>query len=243
MITIKDILIDDEIQKYNKEWKDFKDKYKHNTSYNVHSGNPVISRIYKFEDKPLFRAHVFCRRLRKEDPYNMAKKCLQPFWHAKHYLTVAEQMYTASTRLIIGDNYNQLMAKEVPGQFRWKNPIFWRDNISIELIRVELGKRGKYDVQQGYFTFYSEKADKVLSRMSAASYWQKRAYVKDIQDIKQYNGKGIESLIRKIKWQDINHKRILKPRNNLLTTKDDLIKELRKGNIPEKELDDFFSFW
>jgi hypothetical protein len=243
MKTLKDILTEEKIKKYQEEWDSFKDKYKVNTSYNVNSGNPVISIVYRFEDKQLFRAHIFGNRLKKHDPYFIAKKYLHPFWHAQHILIVCEQLYTASTKLLIGDDYHKKMAKDVPLEFRWKKELFLLDNISIELIKENKGKRGEYEIEAGYFTFYSDKTKQILSKMSAISFWKPRAYILDIEKIRKGNKQATEDLIRKIKAQDINLKRMTKPRKKLLTTVENLEEQLRNGEMPEEELHDFFSYW
>lgn len=233
----------DEQRQYADEWQDFKDKYKVNSTYNTHSGVPVISRVYRFANKPLFRAHVFNRRLRTYDPYSIASKCLQPFWHAQHYFIVGEQIYTASSKLAKGDVYNQMIAREVPIQFKWSKSIFWNNNISIELIMEEMGKIRNFDVQRGYFTFYSNTTGEILSRHIADSFWDHRSYVKDIISLKSGDESTVQHLIRKIEHQAIVHSSLIKPRRTLQATPEYLIDELNNGRIPEKELHDFFNLW
>ncbi|MCX6262230.1 MAG: hypothetical protein NTY95_15610 [Bacteroidia bacterium] len=62
-MKLQDILSPEEIARYNEGWESFKGRYKLNSPYNTHSGMPVISEVYQFPGKPLFRAHVFGRRL------------------------------------------------------------------------------------------------------------------------------------------------------------------------------------
>ncbi|MDP3027579.1 MAG: hypothetical protein Q8N63_07785 [Nanoarchaeota archaeon] len=62
-MKIEDILSKEEIEQYNQEWKNFKGKYVPETSYNVHSGMPVLGKPFQFKDKPLFRAHVSQKQL------------------------------------------------------------------------------------------------------------------------------------------------------------------------------------
>ncbi len=243
MKTLKDVLTDEEIKQYEEGWANFKSKYRVNSPRNVHSGMPIIGEVYHFEGSPVFRAHVFGRKLRTFDPYHQADKCIQPFWHAQHYIMVAEQMYTASSRLIIGDRYDKQVAKDVPVEFNWKKPVFYEHNISVELIREELGTIGAYEKQAGYFTFYSEKSGRALSRMSAFSFWQPRSYLQDIEKIKQGDNSAIDDLIRKIEAQANNHRRLRKPRTTLKSSQNDLVEAVRKGYVPEEELHDFFSLW
>jgi len=241
-MQLKDILSPEETARYQEEWKDFRGRYKLNSARNVHSGMPVISEVYQFPGKQLFRAHVFGRRLRKFDPYFMASKHPMPFWNAQHYFMVGEQMYSASLHLAIGEAYNRRVAKEVPIEFNWKKPIFFNDNISVELIRIEEEKVHGSDKETGYLTFYSDKSSRPLSRMSASSYWQDRTYFQLMNKLKNGDNSVLERLIRVIEAQDINQKRRIPIRQNL-PDKNSLIAQLKQGIIPEAQLHDFFSFW
>ncbi|MFH1915658.1 MAG: hypothetical protein ABIJ21_00185 [Nanoarchaeota archaeon] len=243
MKTINDYLSHEGILKYQEEWESFKEKYVLNTSKNTHSGLPVISRVYRFDTSQIFRAHVFNKRLRSFDPYHQADKCIQPFYHAQHYIMVGEQMYSACSRMIIGDEYDKKIAKDVPIEFRWKKPLFWSDNISIELIREECGTVSEYEKEMGYFTLYSDKTGKVLSRMSATSFWQSRSFIESIRQIQEGNLDAIDALVRKIEMQAINHTRLKRPRTTLRSTKEELIYSLRQGYIPELDVLDYFSLW
>lgn len=241
--TIDDILTPEEMARYREGWNNFKDKYELNNSYNVHSGIPVISQVFQFENMPIFRAHVFSKRLRRHDPYFIADKCIQPFWHAQHYLIVGEQMYSSCSKILIGSDYNQKVAKDVPIEFRWKKPLFWNENISVELIISLLGQVGSYEKQIGHFTFYSDKTGRILSSMSAESYWQQRAYVQDINRINAGDLSVIDALMRKIERYDINHRRLRNPRRDIKSNKEILIASLKRGVLLEQELHDFFSLW
>ncbi len=243
MKTIENILTPEEIVRYQEGWRNFRDKYKLNSNRHTHSGKPVISRTYRFEDKHIFRAHVFGKRLKKFDPYFVASEHPSPFWHAQHYFMVEEQMYSAVLHLSIGDEYNKRIAKDVPLEFNWRKPVFFDDNISVELIRIEEGKLRSYDKETGYFTFYSDKTGRVLSRMSASSYWQDRTYVQLLRRLKQEELSVLDKLIRVIEMQDINQKKRTPPRKKLQVTKEGLIALLKSGKIPEQEMDDFFSYW
>ena len=243
MKSVSDILSEEQIKRYRKDWREFKGKYILNSSKNVHSGMPVISEVYQFENYPVFRAHVFGRRMRKFDPYFIASQHPMPFWNAQHYLMVGEQMYSAVSHLVIGPEYNKRVAKEVPIEFNWKKPVFFIDNISVELIRFEEGKSRKYNKETGYFTIYSDKNGRLLSKMSALSFWQPRAYLQDIEKIMQGDNSAIDDLIRKIEAQANNHRRMRKPRITLKSSQSDLVEALKEGHVPEEELHDFFSFW
>jgi hypothetical protein len=244
MKTIKDILIPEEISKYDEEWKNFNDKYHLNTPYNTHSGKPVISEVYHFGDKPLFRAHVMRddvkKKLRSIDPYFISRYHLNPFWHISHYLTVLEQMYHASMHLV-RDNY-KYHVKDIPQEFKLHEPIYWHSNISLELITQSIRESKNYKIEDCLFTLYDDNENKIKARLSARTFVQLREYAKFIEEIKEGKTEALEGLIKKIESQDKNHKRLIKPRTNL-PTKEYLISELKSGRIPETELHNFFSFW
>ena len=77
--------------------------------------------------------------------------------------------------------------------------------------------------------------------MSALLFWKNRAYLDALEDYKA--GKSPEGLIGKVERQAQNLKRLLVPREKLLTSKEELIAALLQGEIPEKEIHDFFSLW
>jgi hypothetical protein len=248
MKTINDILSEREIEKYEEGWRNFEGKYRVNSPRNVHSGMPVISEVYSFENYPIFRAHIFNRRLRKFDPYFITTKesrgYIHPFWHAQHYFMVMEQMYHASRRRLKGNSeHDKEIAKDIPQEFKWRKPIFWGDNISIELIIERKGQIRSYDREIGHFTIYSDKTNERLSYMSVLTFWQPRSYIRDIERIRQGDSSAVDDLIRKIEAQAINHRRLGTPRTTLKVTGNDLVEALRKGYVPEEELNDFFSFW
>ena len=118
--TIRDVLTNEEIKKYEENWKNFKGKYKLNSARNVYSGMPVISEVYQFENYPIFRVHVFSKRLRKFDPYfqtaEKSRGYIIPFWHVQHYFMVLEQLYHASKRLILGDEHDKVITKDIPNK-------------------------------------------------------------------------------------------------------------------------------
>ena len=241
MKTIDDILSSEEKEVYTQGWKSMTGKYSKLPPCDVHSGFPVLGRVYRYPGTKIFRSHVFSRRMRRVDPYHLASECLQPFWHAQHYLLVAEQMYMACAQLLLGEECNHLMAKDVPVEFSWKKSILWNDTISVELIREDLGTVGRYQREIGYFTFYSDRSGIVLSRMSAESYWTPRAYVKDMTLIRSGDAKAVDDLERKIRARETALKRLNPPRKQVLSSSAELIDCLRKGILLEKEIHDYFS--
>jgi len=245
-MKLKDILSKQEIENYHQQWDLFKQKYTSpgkyttiETGYYTHSGMPVISKVFQYKKEPIFRTHIFQKRLRKFDPYFISKTYIHQIWHASHYFVVMEQIYHASANLI-RDN-SKLVAKDIPENFEWRRPIFWDDKmISVGLILENLGEQGKYLKERGNFIFY--KKNRAISRLSVLTYWLPRSYIESMKKVKQGDEEALEKLIRQIEHQDINQKRLIKPRTNL-PSKDYLISELKAGRIPEEELHNFFSFW
>ncbi len=242
-MKIEDILSKEEIKEYHQEWKDFKGKYVPETSYNVHSGMPVLGKPFQFKDKYLFRSHVFQKKLRKIDPYFIARDYVFPFWHGMHYHLVFEQMAHASLHLFKPD-YSKFMGKEVPEATLWRMPIFWDENISIGLtfegvLPIGLG------AQKGRITalFYQDNKNRIISTMSYLVCWGFRKFAQDIENLRLGKENALENLIRRIKHREADHKKLLNPRQNLLANADELIARLQAGEIPEAELHDFFSFW
>jgi len=240
-MKVEDILTKKEVEKYKKGWINFSGRYKPNNEDNVHSGLVVIGHVYQFEDKRVFRTHVFNKKLKKFDPYFVAEEYLMPFWHIIHYNIVLEQVYHGASTLIRDKNI--LHVKDVPLEFRLKEPIFWRDNVSVELIIDEKRKTERYLIEDLYFTIYDDKKDKVKSKISVRTFVEPRAFIKELENLRVGNNEALEKLIKKIERQEINLRKLRKPRRNLRVTRQDLIEKLRKGYIPEEELFDFFSFW
>ena len=102
-MELVDVLSQKEIKEYNEEWGSFTDKYKLETPYKVHSGLPIIGKVFQFRDKPVFRAHIFKRKLKKAfDPYFISRNgYLYPYFHTVHYFFPIEQAtHVALSRLI-----------------------------------------------------------------------------------------------------------------------------------------------
>lgn len=239
-MKLEDILTKKEIEEYHGNWKPLTPRDNPEHEYTVHSGLPVIGRVYQYKDKTLFRAHVFQKKLRKFDPYFITPKYVHPFWHALHYFIVMEQVYHASSN-IIRDN-SKLVGRDVPEKFEWRRPLSWDDRVSVELILEDLGKHGFYLKERGNFTFYNDKKKSAVLYVSVLTYWKPRNYIRAIEKIKN-DKKDIKELTKKIERQDMNLKRLINSRKHLKATKVYLLSELKIGNIPEEELHDFFSLW
>ena len=242
-MKLEEYLSAEEIRTYKEEWKDYKPKYRQNKPETVHSGIPVIGTIYRFRDKNVFRAHVFNRRLRKFDPYHIADECLQHFWHGMHYFMVSEQIYTTAKIILVGEEYNRIVTKEVPIELNWKRPIDWEDHVSIELVLKSCGKIREYEKECCNFTIYSDKTGKTLSRMKAETYAKPRAYINEIQKLRAGDQSAITKLIKKIERHNIVLKKLKEVRNNADNTAESLKNSLALEIIPEQELHQFFNLW
>ena len=234
--TASDILTPEEYKRYQNEWRDFKGKYTKNSPYNVNSNIPFISLVYQFQDKPLFRARVFNKELRKFTPYFNAGEHLLPFWDGTHQLIVGVQMYTASSRLV-RDDYDTTEALEARTSLNFKARIYWDDRISVELIIEQRNL-----ISSIYGTFYSDKTKKLLAQGISLIVLHSRAYYECIERIKKGKKGEIPDLIRKIQMQEIHLGKLNVPRTNLPSAQS-LISRLEQGEIPEAELHDFFSLW
>lgn len=241
-MKIEDILSKEEIKEYHKEWELFDQKFIPETEYHTHSGKPVIGKVFRFKERPIFRARIVSKRkLRKIDPYFISEKYIFPFWHAVHYFIVFEQMYHASMHLI--RNTDKLQPFETPREIKLSNLVFWNTDISVELIWQPRRETRKYMIEDCFFAVYNDKDNEVKGSMSVRVFLQQRPYVTSMEKIKQGDEKEVEALIKMIESRAFSQSRLIKPREKLLATKDSLITELKKGNIPEDELHDFFSFW
>ncbi len=240
-MKIEDVLSKEEEKRYQREWEAFDQKSIPETKYHTHSAKPVISKIYRFEGKPVFRARVRKKKLRKIDPYFISKnKYIFPHWHIVHYFIVLEQVYHASAHLI-RDN-DRLKVLDVPREIELPQRIFWNENISVELIREPRRDVKGYGIEDCFVTFYNDKVGEVRSRFSVRTFVKKRAYVSKIEKIKEGETEEIEALVEMIENREVSQRKLIKPRKTL-ATKNFLIAQLEKGNLPEDELHDFFSFW
>ncbi len=240
-MQLKDILSNEEIEEYREGWALFDGKHILETEYHTHSGKPVISNVFRYKDKPIFRAGIPSKkRLRKIDPYFISEKHIFPMWHIVHYFIVLEQMYHASMRQI--RDTDKFRTLETPKEFRLSNPIFWNDDVSVELIWQPKRQTEKYSIEDCFFTLYDDKINKVKNRLSARTFVEPRAYIKSLENIKEGNRREVETLIKLIESRKFSQSRLIKPRQNL-PDKDYLINKLKEGKIPEQELHNFFSFW
>ncbi len=242
MKKIEDVLSKEEEKRYQREWEAFDQKSIPETKYHTHSGKSVISKVYRFEGKSVFRARVRKKKLREIDPYFISQnRYVFPCWHVIHYFIVLEQMYHASMHLI-KNNHHKVKVLDVPGEIKLSERIFWNENISVELIRESRRDVKGYGIEDCFVTFYNDKVGEVRSRFSVRTFVKKRAYVSKIEKIKEGETEEIEALVKIMENRETSQKSLINPRKTL-ATKDFLIEELREGRIPEEELHDFFSFW
>lgn len=244
-MKLQDILSEAEIEQYHQDWNAFKKGYSKKTEYiqtpyNVHSGIPVISKIFRFEDKPIFRTHVFQKRLRRIDPSFLSDIHLMPHWHIVHYSTAAEQIYHASIGLI--RDSDRFCAFEVPLEMKLSNRTFWNDKISIEMIWKPKRKTREFLIEDCHISFYDDETNEAKNMFSIRTFVRLREYAYLLEKLK-YGEDTLVELTRRIESREKTNRRLIKPRKNLKITADYLIDELRKGNMAEEELHDFFSFW
>ncbi|MEA3248348.1 MAG: hypothetical protein U9Q73_01450 [Nanoarchaeota archaeon] len=244
-MELQDLLSDDKIKKYHKEWNSFSGKHRLETPYNVHSGLPVIGQVFQFENKPIFRTHIFKRKLKKAfDPYFISENgYLYPYLHLTHYFFPIEQIaHVALSKLI--PNYNHYL---ITDRFDSKKSLIMKEGVdfketrvSIELLPNVTRGRNRF-VVRGSATFYNDKTEESLQIWYLEGFGELRRYVKDIQKLKKGDTSAVEDLVRKIDALDVKHKKMLNPRDYI--PKDELIRKLRNREIPEEELHDFFSYW
>lgn len=244
-MALQDLLSEDDIKRYHQEWASYTGKYEPETSYNVHSGIPVIGQVFQFEDKPIFRAHIFKRRLRKAfDPYfTSSEGYLHPNFHTVHYFFPIEQIAHASLGKLI-PNYEQFI---ITDRFDTKKPPVMKEKIDFEKTRasIELIPNIKFGknrfVTKGSATFYNDKTDQDLQIWYLEGFGELREYVKNIQRLKKGDTSAVEDLTRKIEAVDKKHQKMSNPRRYV--PKPGLIGRIKAGEIPEEELHDFFSYW
>ncbi len=241
-MKIEDILSEKEIEEYHQEWGLFDQKFIPETEYHTHSGRPVIGKVFRFKEKPVFRARLISkRRLRQIDPYFISEKYIFPFWHIIHYFIVFEQVYHASMRLI--RNTDRFQPFDTPQEIRLSEFVFWNTDISAELIWQPKRETEKYMIDDCFFAVYNDENNEVKGAVSVRVFLQQRSYITSMEKIKKGDEKETEALIKMVENRAFSQSRLINPRKKLLATKDFLIAELRNGNLPEAELHDFFSFW
>jgi len=244
-MKLHDILSQDEIREYHESWDSFTGKYNLETPYRVHSGFPIIGQVFQFRDKPVFRAHIFKRRIEKAfDPYFMSDKgYLHQYFHTIHYFFPIEQLYHASMfrlvpnyeHFITTDRFDKKRPQEMNGRID-----FDKTRPSIELVLdIKLGK--EKILGRANFTFYNDRTNKNLQMWYLEGVGTLREYVKNLKRLKQGDKEAIECLVREIEDRETEHRKLKNPRT--FPSKDELITKLRMGEIPEEELHDFFSYW
>lgn len=243
MKTIKDFLTGEEIVKYEEGWQSFGGKYKREIPYHVHSGKPVISKVFRFEDKPVFRSRIISKqKLRSLDPYFISKaEYIFPFWHITHYFIVLEQMYHASMRYI--RNTDKFKTYEVSQEFKLSNFIFWHDDISVELIWELRRQAKKYSMENCHCALYDNKDNKVKGRFCVGTFVEQRPHIRSIEKINRGCRGEVEVLVGMIESRSFSQGNLIKPRTNVIVMKEELISALRAGKMPERKLYNFFSFW
>lgn len=257
----EDILSEKETEEYHKEWELFTEKFVPETEYHTHSGKPVIGKVFRFNESPIFRSRIVSKsKLKSIDPYFIFKKYTYPFWHLLHYLIVFEQMYHASMCLI--RDTDKFRTLETPREFKLSNPVFWNEDISVELIWQPRRETRKYMIEDCFLALYDDKSNEVKNKFSARTFVEQRPYIASIEKIekgrkltlsmsagsnkdeqKKLVCEEIELLIEMIESRMISQGNLIKPKKDLQRSKDRLITMLREGRVPQNKIINFFSFW
>lgn len=254
-MKVKDILSKEEVQDYHAQWKAFSSKNIPETTFNVHSSLPVISpvMVYRKEPIPVLRARVFQEELRTYDPYFVAKKYGNPFWHIQHYIMVVEQMYHAATNMI-RDN-SRLVVKDTLQGANMRIPTFWSSphkHVSVELLLEPMPERkGAFLFSEfSHFTIYDDKKNFPIATLDFNTYAQERAYLREFrvsQDTTLEPGERLEalrSLTRKLDMQHVRQTQwATRPRTTLTVGRTQLVELIQAGQATEHHLYDFFSLW
>jgi len=162
-------------------------------------------------------------------------------------------MYHAGSNMI-RDN-SKLVVKDIMKEFNALRPIYWRNSskhMSIELMiqRREKTKRNENFLfsEDIYFSFYNEKTHREHGNIHAQTFALYRSYIRDMNTILNSNNNieidnAKEGLIRKIESQDFKQNKIaILPRTNIVSGSY-LINEIKKGNLPEDDITNYFSLW
>jgi len=250
-LQLEDVLSPGEISEFHQEWQDFKGKNTVADPYEVHNGLPVISKVFQFKDKPIFKARVFQgrNRLRKINPYHNAPFYLMPFWHIDHFWRVGEQMYHASMEKHRPNNQEYII-RDLPKLFDIKDSVYWPSKVqghvsmtAIHKVKVGSWERGKaMELFTGHYQ--DDKTDTYYGSMTGVCFLALRSYVRCLRDIEADVPGSKEKMIRVIENQGVSHKYMLAPRTNLTTSSEELIAMVQNGGISDTgKLADFFSLY
>ena|SRR3989344_7090970 len=256
--SVEDILTPEQIREYHEAWRAFSHLHRNNWKplppYTVRSGLPVIGPIFRFEDYPIFRAHLFKNRLRKYDPYFTSTEYPNPFLHLQHYFIALEQMGHVCLDMFVPDycRYSTHDRFDTDNPLEMNNVVFFKPrNTSIEFVPdLRIGKN-KY-AGRLHLTFYEDEhknKEGVIDRTNISlQRWhfqvigRLRKYIRTVEDLKRGKKESFGSLINQIYAQELRHIHLIHPRTNLPSVQD-LVSRLQQGEIPEEQLHDFFSLW
>ncbi len=188
-MRLKDLLSEEEIEKYHDEWNSFSKKYKPETPCNVHSGLPIIGQVFQFEGKPIFRAHIFKRKLKKAfDPYFTSKNgYFLPFFHISHYFFPIEQSVNSTLSKLVPNYQGYVITDRFDNKKTVvieKKVYFKRATTSIELLPVLIFGKNRFAIK-GSATFYEDMTNELLQIWYFKGFGMLRNYVKNIQRLKK----------------------------------------------------------
>lgn len=245
-MNLNDLLNEKQISQYHRDWSQYSNKYLEEYKHIVHSSVPLIGKTMKFNQYPVYRSHIFKKRLQKLfDPYFASKGYFHPLLHTTHYLILLEQIgHAAFTKEI--PKYYQYRLKE---RFKPRKPPEMKKSVEIDKSQtsIEVIPKVIYRNERLFFdvslTFYNDKDNDILQKWYFDGVGEKREYVKCLENYKQNpNGENLGKLIMKIQNRSLSNKRLINQRS-IFAKKESIINNLVVGRIIEREIHDFFAIW
>jgi len=249
-LNLESFLESEDIERFHTQWEKFTGKNELSVPYDVHNGKPVISKVFQFEDKSIFRARVFQGRkhLRQINPYNNAPYYQIPFWHYIHLMIVGEQLYHGMMELHRPNNYRYIVT-EIP-ELSLKEKIFWPGRVNghvsaIGKYKTVMGSLEKGKLSEKYYCLiYDDEERKEKGSFSTTNFIGFRSFFKTTNDLVEKKLGSKERMIRLIETQEREHNYLLQPRTDLTSSGEELIEKVESGGIPsEEELINFFSLY
>lgn len=224
-------LSDEEIKIYNKGWNDFAKKKVILNLNDVHSTNPCISPIYNFQN--IYKTKVFSRRLKNFEFNFNPSISIYPYWDGYHYQIVGKQLFFASQKLRKGLISNREHILENYFNLLIRKKIFWRDDVSVELIYDQKNSN------QLTFYFINEKTNHIVASITSKIKIDKRKYVKTIESIVLGNDLFFNLINQVERFNQIRIKQNC-PNHDLYH---EIIELLKSNELDEDKLHPFFDFY
>lgn len=265
-VSIEEILTTEEIDLYHTQWREWDSKNDRKVDRKdaqcYLDSQVLIGDLFFFtkEEAPslkrndpqeiiICRAKVFQEDLRRIVPHNYQfgkiKRYLYPFWNEYHLWQVMEQLSHASRNIWVRKNgeKNYGLIITTDSQFKIRNPLFFRREISTELIwhkKKKIKRKGQeISFEDGHFSFY-DKDNEVLARAYAPAYTREREWIILSDMILGGDLEAREKLCQKLLIQRKYLDKI--GRKPPYKTKE-LLEEIKSGMINKDKLEKFFSMW